>query len=218
TTELRDVNIENSLKVAYAKRVDYNSALIAQENAGMEMGISRNAGMPSLTVSGSLSSMAMDSSNGDSLSNASTFESPAYGVRVKMSYPLGDSGTEVKIRDAKYKVQQSNLMLEKVRREVKDDVVTKAEMIKVVHTSYQKARVAREESEKYYNSIQRNLRMGKIPSSVVKNALDAMNDSRQRELEALVQYNIVLLQMDLATNELLEKYNVNINQYLSEVK
>ena len=70
----------------------------------------------------------------------------------------------------------------------------------------------------YYASILANLRMGKISLAIVKNALDALNDSRQRELEGLVQYNIMLLQFDLATNELLEKYKVDVNKYLASAK
>jgi len=121
-------------------------------------------------------------------------------------------------RDTKIKVRQMELRLEKSRVEVKDDVISKAEAIKVGYISYQKARTARQESEKYYQSILANLRMGKISSAVVKNALDAYNDSRQREVEALVGYNISLMQFDLATNILLEKYNVDVNRYLAESK
>ena len=218
TTELREVNLESAIKTAYAKRIDYNSALVTQQNAQSELGIQKNDALPSLVLSGTVSSMTIGNALGDTATKAATLDTPTYEVRMKMSYPLGDSGKEVNVRDARYKLQQANLRVDKSRREVKDDVVTKAEMISVMYSAYQKAKIAREESEKYYYSIQGFLKMGKIPSSAVKNALDALNDSRQRELESLVQYNTILLQMDIATNELLEKYNVNVDQYLAEAK
>jgi len=49
---------------------------------------------------------------------------------------------------------------------------------------------------------------------VVKNALDAMIDSRQRELNALVQYNITLLRYDLATNFMFDRYKIDVNAYI----
>jgi hypothetical protein len=49
---------------------------------------------------------------------------------------------------------------------------------------------------------------------VVKNGLDAMIETRQRELEALVQYNVALLQLDLAKNELFDRYKIDVNKYI----
>ncbi len=48
----------------------------------------------------------------------------------------------------------------------------------------------------------------------MKNGLDAMVASRQQELEALVQYNVSLLQLDLATNSLFERFNINVDKYI----
>lgn len=218
SSTLQDISVEAALKAAYAKRVDYASALMEEENSKMDLGIARNGELPSLTAGASATYYSYEEKFGKANSNMLSLKTPNYGVNVKMSYPLFDTGTAVTVRDAEYKVQQSKLRLDKIRRAVKDDIISKAEQVRVVFTGYQKAKLAREESERYFYSIQNYLRMGKVTSAVVKNALDSLTSSRQSELEALVAYNLTLVQMDLATNELLEKYNVNTEQYLSEVK
>jgi hypothetical protein len=66
----------------------------------------------------------------------------------------------------------------------------------------------------YYDRLLSNLRRGRFTAAVVKNGLDAMVATRQRELEALVAYNIALLQFDIAKNELFEKYKIDVNKYI----
>lgn len=56
---------------------------------------------------------------------------------------------------------------------------------------------------------------GKVPAVAMKNALDAMVESRQRELEVPGGYNVALLELDLAKNEMFERYNIDIGKYLS---
>jgi hypothetical protein len=48
----------------------------------------------------------------------------------------------------------------------------------------------------------------------VKFALDSLVQARQGELEALVQYNVALLQFDLARNEIFDRYNVDVEKYI----
>lgn len=209
------IDVDESLKTAFVKRADFNNARLALESAQAEKDMAANDALPSLTVSGSVSSIAQEESLSKANGNAATLDAPLYQVRFKMSYPLGNTAQETSSRDAGFKLRQAQIAYDNLKLEVKDDVQEKAEMIQVAFTSYQKAKVARVESERYYASILANLRMGKIALANVKNALDAMNDSRQRELEALVQYNLSILQFDIATNTLLEKYNIDSAKYIS---
>jgi outer membrane protein TolC len=213
-----EVNIEESLKIAFQKRVDYNNAAIAKDAAQSQLSVARNDLLPSFTVSGSVSSSAIETSAGTANGKATALDTPAYSARFAMTYPLGDSNQAANERDARAKLKQSELDLEKTRKLIRDDVISKAEMIKVSFTSFQRARASRLEYDRYYQGILANLRMGKTSSAVVKNALDAYNDSRQREQEALVQYNVALMQYDIAINMLLEKYSVDVEKYIAEAK
>jgi outer membrane protein TolC len=215
---LAAVNIDQALKAAYAKRADYKNAQIALEAAKSQLSVARNDALPSFTVSGAVTSTAIEDSLGTAHGKATTLDSPAYSARFAMSKALGDSTQYANERDARAKLRQSELDLDRIRLIVKDDVLSKAESIKIAYESYQRARTSLQQYERYYSSILANLRMGKTSSAVVKNALDAYNDSRQKEHGALVNYNITLLQFDISTNQLLEKYNIDVDKYISEAK
>jgi outer membrane protein TolC len=214
----QEINIDAAIKIAYAKRIDFSNATLALENAKTDYGLNSNSELPSLSVTGTITSLAAESSATKANGKAMALDTPGYELRVAASYPLGQSAEATKARDSAYRVKQAELALEKTKLDVKNDVVGKIEQVKVGYTAYQKMKTAREESERYYKNILANLRMGKISIAVVKNALDQLNATRQNELNALVQYNVSLLYLDLATNELLEKYKVDVNKYIDGAK
>lgn len=218
TDTLSEVNVDQALKAAYAKRADYKNAQISLEAAKSQLSVARNDSLPSLTVSGVVSSAAIETGMGTASGKASAMDTPTLSARFSMSKALGDSTQYANERDARAKLRQSQLDLDRVRLIVKDDISSKAESIKIAYESYQRSRTSRQQYERYYTSILGNLRMGKTSSAVVKNALDAYNDSRQKEHSALVNYNITLLQFDISTNQLLEKYDIDVDKYIAEAK
>ncbi len=110
------------------------------------------------------------------------------------------------------------MAVKNLRLEVRDDVLSKLDRVRMMHQVLLKTRNIRLESEMYYRKILVRFRQGKVSSVAMKNALDAMVQSRQRELEVLVGYNVALLELDLAKNEMFERYNVDIGKYLSMKK
>ena len=73
---------------------------------------------------------------------------------------------------------------------------------------------ARKQSELFYQGMLRDLRLGRLSSAIAKNGLDALVQSREMELQALVGYNISLLKFDVARNILFEKYNIDVDKYI----
>lgn len=208
-----EMNEEELLKIAFAKRADYLNAKINLENAQLQAGIYNNEKMPKLTAGIEVNSMGYKEEMGEAYSDSASFSNPSWEATLSMTYPLNDPQTAVNERDAKFKVEQSKADLERIQREVRDDIKSKIENIKTAYFLYQKSVEARKQSEIYYYRLVRNLRRGRLTAAVVKQGLDALIDSRQRELEALVNYNISILKLDIATNTLFEKYQVDMKQF-----
>lgn len=214
TEKLPEIDIAQSLKAAYEKRADYKNAQLVLENSKMELELYQNHALPSLTAEVTVSSMGQRKDLPDAYGETSSAEYPALEAKLRMTYPLYDLEQKTNERDARFKVEKAKLQLEKYRRVVRDDVVSKYEHIKTYHDLYKKAQEARKQSELYYDRLLANLRRGRFTAAVVKNGLDAMVATRQRELESLVVYNIALLQFDIAKNELFEKYKINVDKYI----
>jgi outer membrane protein TolC len=214
TDKLPEVEVGQSLKAAYEKRADYKNALLAVENSKMELELYQNQALPSLSAEVTVSSMGQRKDVPDAYSETSSAQYPALEAKLRMTYPLYDLEQKTNERDARFRLEKAKLQLDKYKRVVRDDVVAKHEHIKTYHELYKKTQEARKQSELYYDRLLANLRRGRFTAAVVKNGLDAMVATRQRELEALVAYNIALLQFDIAKNELFEKYKIDVNKYI----
>jgi outer membrane protein TolC len=214
TEKLPEVNIGESLKVAYEKRADYKNAVRTLETSRLELEMYENHALPSLTAELNVSAMGQRRDIPDAYSETGSAEYPAFEAKLGMTYPLDNAEQNINERDARFRVEKAKLQVDKYKRVVRDDVVAKYEHIETYHAMYKKAQEARRQSEVYYGRLLANLRRGRFTAAVVKNGLDAMVMSRQRELEALVVYNISLLQFDIAKNELFDRYKIDVNKYI----
>jgi hypothetical protein len=63
-----------------------------------------------------------------------------------------------------------------------------------------------------------NLLRGRLDSATVKNGLDALIMSRQVEIYALVGYNVSLFEFLVAKNQLWEKFDIDVEEYILKHK
>ena len=209
------INVEEALKTAYQKRADYQNALKDLESAKSGLKIASNNALPSLsaTISGKLDSE--NSSFGGTLSDdLGQVKYPAIEGKITMTYPLGDNELYIQERNARFRIRQAELQLDKYKRTVKDDIMNSTDTIESSYRLYQKAMEARKQSELFYQGMLRDLRLGRLSSAIAKNGIDALVQSREMELQALVGYNISLLQFDVARNILFERYNIDVDKYI----
>ncbi|MBN1499122.1 MAG: TolC family protein [Spirochaetes bacterium] len=206
------------LNKAFENRVDYLNAKLSVENAKLEAGIYGNENMPSLKAELNANSLGMNDEMGQAYSDSFAMKNPTVEVKLTASYPLGGSADKINKRDADYSYEKSLKQMEKVEREVRDDIKSKLENIETSYFLYTKAKESRAQSEIYYSRLVANLRRGRLTAAAVKQGLDSLIDSRQRELQALVSYNISILQLDIATNILFKKYNISVTDYFPSEK
>jgi outer membrane protein TolC len=152
------------------------------------------------------------------MNDTAAAEYPGWNVRLKASYPLDDTEQKAFLRNAYLKTKQAELTVDNMKMEIRDEVLSRMERVRMQHVMLAKAKTVRSESELYYQKILVRFGQGKAKSLDMRNALDSMVQSRQQELEALVLYNVALLQFDLAKNEIFERYGVDVEKYLKMVK
>ncbi len=214
SNKLSEIDETEALNSAYAKRADYRNSLLNLRNAKLELEIYENEALPMVNAEFNWSSMGQMDEIDDAYSDASSAQYPSWEARVKVTYPLDDSEQKINERNARYKLEQAKLQLEKYKRLVRDDIFSKTEHIKTNYELYQKSKEARIQAETYYRRLLASLRRGRFTAAVIKNGLDAMVESRQRELESLILYNVSLLQLDVSRNELFERYKIDVNKYI----
>jgi len=218
SNKVPDINLDEAIKRAYAKRADYLNAERALENAKLALDMYQNEALPSLKGALSISSMDYDESLGASYGHTSSVKYPTYEAKVSLTYPLDNKDQKIKERNARWNIEQAKTQLEKYRRIVKDDVTSKYENIQTTYELYTKAREARIQAELYYNKMLANLRRGRFTAASVREALDALIGTKEQELQLLVAYNASLLEFEVAKNELFETYKIDVEKYIPKEK
>ncbi len=205
---------EVALKAAYTKRADYRMALMNLKNAKLNFDINKDATLPSLQASLSYNSMSQQENLGSAYGDSFGQKYPGVEARLKMSYPLGDTALKVNMRNAKFNLQKARIELEKLKRQIKDEVFASVEQIQLAYKLYKKSRQARIQSEIYYWRMLRNMRRGRLTAATVKNGVDQMIRSRMQELQSLVNFNLTKLHYYVSKNELFEEYKINPYKYI----
>ncbi|HRP68293.1 MAG TPA: TolC family protein [Turneriella sp.] len=216
---LPNLDADAALKAAMEKRVDLKNAKTELEVAELQSDLYGNQALPSLTayfnlVSNGTNNMIMF----PGFPSAGALQSPQWQVGVRASYPLWDQEIKANKRNANMQLSQARIKIANAEQEIRDDVLTRLENVRLTHEIFQNSRTSRKESEAFYNRMLARTRTGKLNFQLVGQALENMVANRQRELESLVNYNIALLQFDLAKNEVFERYRIDVEAILDRVK
>jgi outer membrane protein TolC len=206
------------VREALAKRIDYQLAVEALEEANRNINIAENNALPSLkailSVTGNSRNTQVGGANGEALS----LKYPAYNVGLQMSYPLWDEEIKTNLRNANLQKKQAEITAEELRLEIRDEVLDSIDQLELSYTILQNSRKAKTESESSYRKLIAKSRQGRFNSATVKTSFDALIEARHQELQALVNFNVSLLRLELAKNEIFEKYNVDVEKLIDEVR
>lgn len=208
------INTIQALSDAYEKRADYLSNKLQLKNAKLQKEIYTNDALPSLTAEVIVSSMANDESIGSAYGDTATANSPAIEGKIALTYPLDDAEQKTNSRNGTYQLKQAKVQLNKTKIKIKHDVTSAIENINTSYNLYNKLKKARIEAAASYYKLLRSMRKGRFSAATVKTAQDAYLDSKQRELESLIGYNISFLQFEITKNTLFEKFNIDVNKYI----
>lgn len=211
-----EINLERDLAIAYERRADYLNAKRQLKLAALGIDVADNEALPSLAAQMNASSLGYQDSLGPAVGDATSVSYPSAEARLVLSYSLDDEGRKVRQRDSRFAYRQAELNLQKVQRQVKDEITSSIEQIETAHATYMKAQKARAESELFYRRMVLNLRRGRLNATLLKDGLDAMVQSRQQELNALIYFNISLLQHEVAMNNLFTTYNIDVDRYIPD--
>ncbi|MCP4132736.1 MAG: TolC family protein, partial [bacterium] len=174
-TTAPEVTVEQALKDAFLKRVDWNNQRIAIRNAGLEYKISSYNELPSLKLKGSVGN-----SDYDTNSYLSTFDdlNKNYSVGLELSYPLGNTAAETRMRDARLGLQKEHVALKKLEKEIRDEVASVVKECAVSYKIYDQTKKSRRYAQNYYGQVLQKFKRGRYSAVQLKLALDAYIQAR----------------------------------------
>ena len=215
STKAPDIPLERAMHDALLKRVDLANQRTLVQNAELEYRAAAHNELPSLKLN--LGAGTVDYSR-DAYSKTFNDVNRQYSAGFEVTYPLGNSEADARMRNARVNYQKAALDLEKLEKEVRDEVDSAVKQCAVLYQVYVQTKEAREYQMNYYNGVLRKFRLGRYSAIQLKLALDGYIQARQAELKSLVDYNVSLLQRDLARNVIFENYGIDVDSVLGRVK
>lgn len=207
------VKLEEAMKDAFLKRIDWNNQRIALKNAAIDYRIARQEKMPSLKLKLGLGSQDYDA---DYFGSYNTINEK-YSVSLEATYPLGNTKADVKLRTARLNLQKNHVAMESLQMVIRDEIKSVVKQCRVDYDIYKQTKKSREYAQSYYYQVLTKFRRGRYSALQLKMALDQYMAARQAELKSLVDYNITLIKRDLARNVIFENFTIEIDQILKRV-
>jgi outer membrane protein TolC len=220
------VEIKSSLKedveFALQNRVDY--LILKKQKEIIELNLANGILDDTPSVKASLNyttlSQNLTSSTQDWLRTQSSFWSfafPQISADVKLSYPLWDLEIKTKIRDLESQKVEVDLAIQKMEEQIEQEIADARDEIQATTNLLKNAQTQREEYQKFYNSVLTRYEQGRLNSTELKRALDALSQSDLVESQVIFQLNIQKLKYDLARNYVFQRYGINPFELLNMI-
>lgn len=218
-TELPEgLDAERDLATAYDSRPDFRSIRLQMDNARKAFEVAENDLLPSVTVGGSYSSRDFGRHASSAYHDVHRGRYPDVGLEFKVEYPLWNESAQVDARNAKLSLRQLQIQEDELRRQIRDEIYEGLENIRVTFAAMQKARTSLTQTRAFYAGLVRRYRQGRFNANTVKEALDALVQSRQAMMEATINYNISLVRYDLTRNTIFSQYAIDIDTVVDRMQ
>jgi outer membrane protein TolC len=193
------INRSAFLAEAFARRYDYQEALLQAEAQDIRLRFARNQALPQLDLVGTYSLNGLSDSFGRSFDQAVQGRTPEWTIGVNLRVPLGNVQGRANLDIAKAQKEQAIIRIKQVELTVGVDVDTVISRIETNRQRLDTAHNTRALNEEAVRIAYRRLEEGQISSFDVIEQQRRLYDARSRELAAQAELNKAITQLWLVT-------------------
>ena len=197
------------LAEAFARRYDYQEALLDAEAQDVRLRFARNQALPQLDLIATYSLNGLRDSFGASFDQAAQGRTPEWTVGLNVRVPLGNVQGRANLDVAKAQKEQAVIKIKQIELTVGVDVDT---VISRIETNRQRVDTARNTSALNQEAVRiayRRLEEGQISSFDIIEQQRRLYDARSRELASQAELNKAITQLWLVTGTILEKTGIS---------
>ncbi len=206
-----EVDFANSLLKAFKLRADYLSSRKKIEREDIKLAFAKNQRWPQLDIEGSYGLNGLAQSFSDSWDDATDGDLPTWTVGIKLRIPLvADIKARSEMNAAKKRKKQALLELKAVE----------VALANQVDTAIQSVYSAREQVSQHARVVDFNKRLleveiarfkaGKSNSRLLLEKEEDLLRAKEAELDSLVKYKKIILELGLAEGSLLHSHGIDI--------
>ncbi len=206
--EVRDVDLNNAVKVALENRPDLFEQKLILDNAGIETRRKRNELLPQLDFEGGVRLRGLDNHWGDSQQEWMTGDFREEFARLTFEIPIGLRKGRAEYAKAKYEKRKELLELDKLEQDIIFEVReavrrlnTTRKMIRQTSTTLKLANRRLVGEEKKYS-------VGRTTNIEVLRAQNDLALQEARAIKAMTEHYIAQGELEAVKGTILEKFNI----------
>lgn len=206
-----DVTYEAALGYALANRTDYLQAVLQQDVGRINLMLARDGRMWELNVRAG----ATFGSGQRGLRSAverTTDDNRNFRAGIELRIPIGDLSLEQRVVQAQIGLQQTEINLEEQRQSISISVRDAVRNVDLTWRSLALARRSRELSERKLQIEREKLRAGRSSNFQVLSFETDLNNARNSELGAIVNYLNALTTLDQTLGSTLETWQIELKE------
>jgi outer membrane protein TolC len=222
--DLPSVDIAAALSRALANRPEFETARQSLASDELSVRLAHNNLKPDLELSGFYSGNGVAGNQlnptppppllvtglGDSLNQVFHFTYPAYGATLSLNLPIKRHGAEANLADALVSRRQDQYLERRTNQSVTLEVTNAVHSLEQAKLSIEAAKVAVDLARETLHADERKYELG---AETVFFVLDAQTQVAQAELnliQAQINFQLAVAQVDHATGDLLDHHHVQI--------
>lgn len=198
------------LKTAFAKRLDYLSAVTEASKQDIRLRFARNQLWPQLDLLGTYGYNGLAENGSEARSRALDSQAPQWSAGLQFSVPLGSVQSRAQLDAIKGFKEQAILKIRQSELTVTVDVDTSLSRIETSRQRLATSRQTRELNEEAVRIAYKRLEEGQISSFDLIEQQRKIYDARSRELAAKADLNKSIATLWQATGTVLENMGIQI--------
>lgn len=206
-----EVDEEESVERALEYRPEVRSALLAIDNAEIEMDRARRDLLPQLDVTGSLTRGGRGPERGDIFSGIREARDEVWSVGVEGAIPIGNRAARGQHTRARQSVRESELQLARTQDELMLNVRIAIRAVNTSRVLVESNRQTRALQETNLNAERRRLRLGMSTSFQVLQVEEELTVAETQLAQARVNFEKALIDLQLAEGSLLDNLGIDFD-------
>ena len=208
--KITDVTLDESIKIALANRPELFKQGLDIANARITVKQKRNELLPKLNAEAGIRYNGLSDTYGNAVDRifSEDFQSQFFGLALEV--PLGNREARSNYSKAKLEARQSVLNRNKIEQEIVVEVRTAVREIKKNAESIKATEKARELAQERLEAEEKKFKVGRSTSLEVLRAQDNLTIAEGKAVNALVDYQISLGDLDAKMGTILENNSIII--------
>lgn len=208
---LEELNRDEIIQTAFTLRPEYLAAKKRLEQAEIKIGFAKNQRWPELDLIASYGLNGLDFDTSGSLEQLERSDHAAWAVGLELHLPLqGGIESRSKLKKSKLEKRRQIITLKDIEIELKNRIDT---AIDNVHKSTEQLHYAEQIiaiQKRLFEVEMMRLQAGQSSSRLVLEKEDNYRSARENALTNIVKQQRALIEMDLTSGAILQKYGVDI--------